>query len=216
MAISKSDFVRALQCPKMMWLDKHKPEEKRIPPEVQQRLDGGNAFGDDAMGMFGEYVETTCYKEDGRLDYSKMIETTRTCLEEGVSVVCEAAFSFYGNYCAVDILRKREDGYEIYEVKNSSEIKEVFLQDIGFQKYLLKKCGVAVKRAYIVTNGGEETPYRINDVTRSIYPYERLAWDKVWEFSKIKSEKEEPKIDAGGQCESPYRCWYWDYCHGNR
>lgn len=120
MPVSKTDFIRGLQCEKMLWLDAHAPELKIIPPEVQARLDAGNAFGDDTMGIFGDYVETTAYKADGRLDYAKMLQTTQDLLEKNCPIVCEAAFSWYGNYCAVDILKKDGDGYALYEVKNSS------------------------------------------------------------------------------------------------
>ena len=37
MGVTKTDFVRGLQCPKMLWLDSHKPEEKYIPAAVQDR-----------------------------------------------------------------------------------------------------------------------------------------------------------------------------------
>ena len=57
MGVTKTDFMRGMQCPKMLWLDKHKPEEKIIPQEVQARLDKGNEFGDSAMGMFGDYID---------------------------------------------------------------------------------------------------------------------------------------------------------------
>ena len=46
----------------MLWLDKHKPSLKVIPPEIQARLDAGNDFGDLAMGMFGPYEEMTVYR----------------------------------------------------------------------------------------------------------------------------------------------------------
>ena len=67
MPISKTDFVRGLQCEKMLWLDAHAPELKIIPPEVQAKLDAGNEFGDAAMGIFGAYVETTTLRDDGNL-----------------------------------------------------------------------------------------------------------------------------------------------------
>ena len=50
MGITKTDFVRGTQCPKMLWLDHHKPEQKEIPLDVQDKLDRGNAFGDSLMG----------------------------------------------------------------------------------------------------------------------------------------------------------------------
>lgn len=41
MAITRTDFMRGMQCRKMLWLDKHKPSLKVIPPEIQARLDAG-------------------------------------------------------------------------------------------------------------------------------------------------------------------------------
>ena len=70
MGVTKTDFIRGLQCPRMLWLDKHHPEFKVIPPDVQEKLDAGNEFGDKAMGIFGPYVEVTTFKEDSdKLDY---------------------------------------------------------------------------------------------------------------------------------------------------
>ena len=40
----------------------------------------GNRFGDSAMGMFGPFVETTTYREDGRLDYAAMLSKDRSVL----------------------------------------------------------------------------------------------------------------------------------------
>ena len=47
--------MRGMQCRKMLWLDKHRPGLRVIPPETQARLDTGNDFGDRAMGMFGPF-----------------------------------------------------------------------------------------------------------------------------------------------------------------
>ena len=121
MGVTKTDFMRGMQCPKMLWLDKHKPEEKIIPEETQKLLDLGNEFGDSAMGMFGAFEEMTVLKENGRLNYTAMIKRTQDALEREVENICEASFSYYLNFCAVDILRKFPGGYEIYEVKNCPE-----------------------------------------------------------------------------------------------
>ena len=92
MGVTKTDYMRGMQCPKMLWLDKHKPEEKVIPPEVQERLDEGNRFGDSAMGMFGSFVETTTYRDDGRLDYAAMIAKTNECIHNGTPVILRGRF----------------------------------------------------------------------------------------------------------------------------
>ena len=215
MGVTKTDFIRGLQCPRMLWLDKHHPEFKVIPPDVQEKLDAGNEFGDKAMGIFGPYVEVTTFKEDSdKLDYQQMIEKTKGAISLGVEVICEAAFSYYGHYCAVDILRKNGDCYDIYEVKNSPQVEDIFVQDIAFQRYLLKKCGVNVKNCYVIYHGPDEkNPFAIEDVTEQATKYWRHVDDNIWILGKIKFQKEEVFRDVGCHCEKPYRCWYWDYCH---
>ena len=235
MPVSKTDFVRGLQCEKMLWLDAHAPEHKIIPPEVQARLDAGNEFGDVAMGIFGPFTETTAYRDDGRLNFAAMLEKTRELLENGEDVVCEAAFSWYGNYCAADILKKEEKGYALYEVKNSYSAREEFITDLGFQSLILRKCGVPLTARKLILRGDtptEEIPpspyeskveflerkdfvYKIVDVTTEAKRAERLASERVFELGRLKKkDAPQPLIPTGAHCEKPYRCWYYDYCHG--
>ncbi len=213
MGVTKTDYMRGMQCPKMLWLDKHKPELKIIPPEVQEALDKGNEFGDRAMGMFGEYVEMTTYREDGRLDFSAMLQKTQEHLQDGTPVLCEAAFRYYGNYCAVDILRRTDSGFSLYEVKNSDSVKEQFVKDVGFQLYILTRCHVRVVKCFIVTRGEEPDLFAVTDVTAQAREYSRTINDNIWRLGKIKMQKEEVEAETGTRCEQPYRCWYWEYCH---
>lgn len=214
MGVTKTDYMRGMQCPRMLWLDRHRPEERIIPPEVQKRLDEGNAFGDAAMGMFGEYVETTAFKENGKLDFAKMLEKTQECLQNGTPVICEAAFRYYGNYCAVDILRKVGEDYELYEVKNSSGVSEQFIKDVGFQRYILIRCGIRLKKCCIVYHGEDEAnPYVIEDVSEKAKAFSETVNDNIWRLGKIKFQKEEVMQEPGSQCNEPYECWYYDYCH---
>lgn len=220
----------------MLWLDAHAPEHKIIPPEVQARLDAGNEFGDNAMGIFGEFVETTTYRENGRLNYTAMIEKTLRLMEEGAPVICEAAFSWYGNYCAVDILKKEGDGYAMYEVKNTYFPRREFICDLGFQRLLLRKNGVNIHSCSLVLRG--DTPpadyaanepfppeseellthngfvYKLANVSKAAQRVDYLASSRVFELGKLKrKDAPMPTLPVGEQCEKPYRCWYFDYCH---
>ena len=235
MPVSKTDFVRGLQCEKMLWLDAHAPEYKIIPPEVQARLDAGNEFGDAAMGIFGPFTEATVYRDDGKLHFAAMIERTRELLENGEDVVCEGAFSWYGNYCAADILRREGQSYALYEVKNTYSTREEFITDLGFQSLILRKCGVPLTTRKLILRGdtpAEALPpspyerkveflesngflYKIVDVTAEAKRAERLASERVFELGKLKKkEAPQPPIPTGEHCEKPYRCWYYEHCHG--
>ena len=233
MPISKTDFVRGLQCEKMLWLDAHAPELKIIPPEVQARLDAGNEFGDNAMGIFGAFTETTTFREDGRLNYGEMLTKTTALLSAGEQVICEGAFTWYGNFCAADILKKEGDKYALYEVKNTWRVREEFITDLGFQRLILRKCGVSLAGCYLVLRGDEppeNTPadycgntaqtivhngfcYRIVDVSNATRIPERVASERIFELGKLKRKDAcMPCITMGEQCDKPYRCWYYEHC----
>ena len=216
MGITKTDFMRGMQCPKMLWLDKHKPGLKVIPPDVQQRLDAGNEFGDLAMGMFGPYEEMTVYRPGTQIpDKKAMIAKTLEHLAKGTAVICEAAFSNYNNYCAADILRKTDAGYDLYEVKNATEVYDQFVRDAGFQYYIINRCRVKIGKIYIVTHGpDEEDPFVLNDVTDKAKSYAKWVNDHIWDLNRMQKEPEEIDVMPGEQCTEPYECWYYGYCHG--
>ena len=95
MGITKTDFMRGMQCRKMLWLDKHRPDLKVIPPEIQEKLDAGNEFGDRAMAMFGDYEEMTVFRPGTQIpDKKAMAARTAEHLEKGTPVICEAAFIY--------------------------------------------------------------------------------------------------------------------------
>jgi len=218
MALTKTSFMRGMQCPKMLWLDRHRPGLRVIPPEIQAKLDAGNDFGDRAMGMFGPYEEMTVYRKGTTVpDKKAMLANTQDALARGVEVICEAAFSNYNNYCAADILRKTETGYDLYEVKNAPELHEQFIRDAGFQYYIIARCGVKLGRIFIVLHGpDEESPFLPVDVTRKAKGYYKWVNDHIWDLNRRQKEAEEIQIEPGAQCAEPYECWYYGYCHGGR
>lgn len=215
MSITKTDFMRGMQCRKMLWLDKHKPSLRIIPPEVRERLDAGNDFGDRAMAMFGPYEEMTVYLPGRQVpDTKAMIARTQEHLAKGTAVICEAAFSNYNNYCAADILRKTDDGYDIYEVKSAPRVYEQHIKDAGFQYYIINRCNVPIGRIFIVTHGpDDEHPFAVTDVTDQAKGYAKWVNQNIWALNRMQKQPEEVETAPGEQCEKPYRCWYYEYCH---
>ena len=215
MGISKTDFMRGMQCRKMLWLDKHKPSLRMIPPAIQARLDAGNDFGDQAMGMFGPFEEMTVYRPGTTIpDTAAMLQRTQEHLAAGTPVICEAAFSNYNNYCAVDILRKTDTGYELYEVKNAPDVYAQFVKDAGFQYYIVSRCGLKIEKVFIVIHGQDENnPFVPVDVTEKAKSYYSWINDHIWELNRMQKQQEEIQVEAGEQCTEPYECWYYQYCH---
>ena len=215
MGITKTDFMRGMQCPKMLWLDKHKPKLKVIPPEVQEKLDAGNEFGDLAMGMFGPYEEMTVYRPGTHIpDKKAMVQRTAEHLDAGTAVICEAAFMNYNNYCAVDILRKTETGYDIYEVKNTEELHDQFIRDAAFQYYIISRCALKIEKVFIVLHGKDpEYPFSPVEVTQEVKGLYKWINEHIWDLNRLQKSQDELTVEPGEQCTEPYECWYYSYCH---
>lgn len=139
MYFSKSKYCSFWQCPKIVWLDKYKPEEKEVDESALGRMKSGNEVGDLAMGLFGDYTEVTACSADGKLNLDEMKRKTAECIARGEENICEASFDYNGLYCAVDILHKENGGYAIYEVKSATKLNYYYLVDVAYQKYVLEK-----------------------------------------------------------------------------
>ena len=228
-SLSKSRYTAFCQCPKNLWLKVYQPEEAKDDPALQARFEQGNEVGDLAMGLFGPYKEVTTHNADGSLDLNKMCELTQQYMEQSVDNICEASFALEGHYCAVDILRRNGDGWDIYEVKSSSfpecdgeETKlEKYAPDIAYQKWVLTTCGVKVINTYLVclnsnyVRHGEldlQQLFVIIDMKDLVDNEYLKVPTQVKLAMKVLSDGNEPDIDLSKHCMKPYKCAFLDYC----
>ena len=136
--LSKSKYCSAVQCPKMLWLKKNKPEVYDDSVMNQSILETGNEVGDLAMGLFGAFTEVP-YGDLGEM------------ILAGEPIIAEGSFSYNRLFCSVDILKNLGSNcVEIYEVKSSTSVKDIYLDDAAYQCYVLTKLGYTVKRVCIV------------------------------------------------------------------
>jgi len=219
--LSKSKYCSFVQCPKNLWLGVNKPELAVKDPSAESRMEEGNVIGDLAMQLFGDFVEVTAYKEDGKLDLSRMIGRTKALIMHEQPVICEASFSYNGDYCAVDILKREGDGYAIYEVKSSTGSKDVYITDVSYQKYVLTHCGINVTGTYLVLINKEyifdgklkiDELFKIVDVSSEVEEKIGTVEANIREANRVLSEKDEPSVDISIACDDPYPCVFWQYC----
>lgn len=221
MHLSKSKYCLLWQCPKLLWLEANHPELKTEDASKEDRMVAGNEIGDLAMGLFGDFTETTVLKEDGRPDIAAMLEKTKQCVANGVENICEAAFSYNGLYCAVDILRKEQDGYAIYEVKSATHEAEIYGVDIAYQKYVLEHCGIKVTGTYLVCIDSDyvrgetldiHSLFKIIDMADWVSLEYSIVENRLLVAEKTLASQTEPERDIGEHCSNPYDCAYRSYC----
>ena len=217
MNLSKSRFCSAIQCKKRIWLEINKPEEKEV--ENEALLDNGTLVGEKAREYFGEYTQIPFSEK-----LSDMIDTTASAMKREKIVIAEASFVYDNNFCSVDILKKNGNELEIYEVKSSTETKDIYLYDLAYQVYILRSLGYNIKKACIMhINSSYVRKGNLN--LKELFIIEnktnetlKMQDDIKNEISLIKQEvntKEELNIDIGIHCVTHYKCPFFKYCTRN-
>ena len=216
--LSKSQYCRGIQCEKILWLERYR---KDITAEVgnDSVLETGRKVGESAKKLFGDYTDVP-YDND----INARVQKTRELLQNSADVITEASFVYDNNFCSVDILKNDSDGVEIYEVKSSTQIKDIYIDDVSYQYFVLSNLGIDVKRACIVYINNEYVRgdeldlaglFNIEDVTGIVTEKQDEIRQNIYMINMFLGEHDggiEPDMPLGMHCFNPYSCRYWDYC----
>ncbi len=215
--LSKTLYMRGLQCPQSLWLDRKAPELRTVPtPDLVARWEAGTEVGRYAQLLFpgGVEVPYAGYTKEQQLG------ATKDLLAKGAQTIYEATFSFDGVLVRADILRKGKDGWELYEVKSASEVKPHFPADVAIQYFVLTGAGIPLRRAFLVhidtsyVRRGEIDPQKLFatvDLTdearrkQTAIPEELAQMREVLAAGFI-------AVDIGPYCTDPYECDFLDHC----
>ena len=134
MQISKTDFIHYLNCPKSLWLLKHKPDQY-------------------PHGEFSDYMKKLTsegYQVEGCVQ--KLIKNQ----PDAASYSFQSVFQTQrGLYAKADVIRNNDDGtINLYEVKSSTSVKDSGqhsqIKDAAFQRIVAEEAGLEVARVFIV------------------------------------------------------------------
>tara|TARA_B110000908_G_scaffold167088_1_gene219396 strand:- start:213 stop:1691 length:1479 start_codon:yes stop_codon:yes gene_type:complete len=217
--LSKSTFIRGLQCEKSLYLYKHHYRLKDpTPTSLQAVFDQGNNIGILAQQLFPNGADAS---PENHFKMVESVEKTLNFISQGESIIYEATFQFNNVLAALDILVRDEEGWKAYEVKSSTKVSETYIKDAAIQYYTITNSGIDLKDISIVhinnqyTKDGELDIHQLFSI-KSVY-------DEVLEFlpripsevRRLKSVIESPEIpnvDIGYHCSDPYDCDFKGTC----
>ena len=185
------------------------------------RFKEGNTVGDLACDLFPGGREIP-FKGT---TFSQKIALTQDWINEGLNDIYEATFEYDGVLVMVDVLHKKPDGsFEIYEVKSSTEAKDIFRHDASIQYYVLNGLGYDVSDVYITILNtdyirGDELDVDVQQlfthvkVTDDVLALQGDIPATLGKFRETLTDRvSEPNIDIGRHCKKPYPCDALDYC----
>lgn len=215
--ISKSKYLAGLQCPKLLW--HYYNAKDKIPPvdEATMHLfNEGHMVGSLAKQLFPEGIEIAWLDSFG-----ETIRKTKEALEKKKPLF-EAGFEYKGCFTRADILLPVRCGmWDIVEVKSTTDIQNVNIYDLSFQKYVYENAGLKIRKCYLmhvnkkyVKRGSIDVKklFKEKDVTSSVAEEFRNVEENICRMTEVIHQKNCPRKNIGHHCFSPYSCFLYEIC----
>lgn len=217
--LSKSTFIRGVQCEKSLYLHKKRPFLRdRLSDEQRAKFSRGHKVGYLARGLFPGGVDMT---PPSHFQMAASIKKTAEMIKQGADVIYEAAFEYQGVRVALDILYNDNGQWKAVEVKSSAAISETFIWDASLQYYVISGSGLALADfsiAYInagyVRQGDLDLHkmFIIESVADLLAGKQAEVHDYIERFRDVVTLKSSPPIEVGPHCHSPYPCDFIGHC----
>lgn len=214
--LSKSQFIRGLQCHKSLWLYRNRPELREVSEAQEATFASGTEVGQFAQELFPGGIEIPY----GELSLKEQVAQTLQAMKTH-KVIYEATFEHDGVLVKVDILKKGARGWELYEVKSSTQLKEVHIHDAAIQCHVLTGAGVRVSKVVLVhidnsyVRKGAIDPQQLfafEDLTKSMRTLEEGIVKQLRSQKRMLKKGMMPAIDIGPHCDNPYPCDFKGHC----
>lgn len=230
--LSKSKYIRGLQCERALWLDVHEPRLARYTAEQMRRFDRGRDFEYAFKSRFPDGIDLSAeLKRNVDLYPARTAELLdlRPC-STAKTVLFEAGFQFDDVLVLADVVCQREDGsLDIYEVKSGTTLSDTYRRDAALQHYVISHCR-RIHSFSIVYNGApascrpdaiedagkmpalQDGRFAIVDLTAELAAEGDRIAANIAGMKTIVRATAEPDTPTGQHCLSPYACPYQHHC----
>ena len=221
--LTKSKYIRGLQCDRALWLDVYNPKLARYTAEQMRRFDHGREFEYAFKDTFPDGIDISAELKRNTDAYP--ILTAQLLNQEEEVNLFEAGFLYNDVLVLADVVHRRPDGtLDIYEVKSGSTLSETYKRDAALQHYVIAH-GWEVNKFCVVYNGMSDLSdlsdlsdksdrsdnFKVVDLTDELAA-QHSEIEKNIAIMKDILQHGEPATPTGQHCLEPYACPYQHYC----
>ena len=221
--LTKSKYIRGLQCDRALWLDVHRPNLARYSAEQMRRFDRGRDFEQAVRDSFpnGHNISLDL----GRNTSAYPEHTAKLLDENPEAVLFEAGFLYDDVLVLADIVCQRPDGsLDIFEIKSGSKLSDTYRRDAAIQHYVIAHCRPLHSFNVIHANppadnpgsseqsNNSKLPFTIVDLTDDLAVQSDTIAHNISIMKDIALDTKEPTTPTGQHCLEPYACPYQHYC----
>jgi hypothetical protein len=221
--LSKSTFIRGMQCPKSLYLHKKRPFLRdKISAEQLAKFKRGTDVGVLARELFPGGVDMT--PQSPSQYQKKVMETADALKNEAIDIIYEAVFQYDDTLIMLDILVRDGGAWKAYEVKSSRALSLTYYTDAALQYYVLTGAGIPlsdfclvyINKDYVLDNVlNLHELFIFESVIGKIQEETQLIKEKITEFKTVLQLHNSPKINVGWHCNKPYPCDFIGHCWKN-
>ena len=219
--LSKSRFIAGAQCHLRLWHDTYERKLGSPADSAQQAVfDTGQEVGDLARQRYpGGHNVTHDYRH-----VREALDETREVISTGEApALFEAAFVHEEVLVRADVIeRLPSGGWRLVEVKSTTRSKEVFVDDVAVQLWVLLGTGLDVREAGVLTldrsyvYDGKRLDlgalFRLHPVYDEASARLDTVRSQVQEMQAMLAGSAAPDIAPGDHCFAPYACPYYSHC----
>lgn len=217
--LSKSTYIRGLQCEKSLYLYKHNYNLRDgISTQLQAIFNQGTNVGLLSQQLFPNGVDAS---PSDHFKIQESVLKTKEFIERGESIIYEATFQYNDVLVALDILVKDKEGWKAYEVKSSTSISDTYINDTSIHYYAITNSGIELKDISIVYINNQYIKkgdidvtelFTIESVLERVKEVVPTIPNQIESFKELISQDSVPDIDIGINCSTPYGCDFMGHC----
>ncbi len=212
--LSKSKYIRGLQCDRALWLDVFNPRLARYSAEQMRRFDRGREFEYTFKDTFPDGIDISAELKRN-VDAYPGLTAMYLDKEEEVDLF-EAGFLYDDVLVLADVVHKDHDGFlDIYEVKSGNVLSETYKRDAALQHYVISHCR-SINRFCVVYNGADgvngSNGFSVVDLTEELAAQHDEISRNIAAMKIILQGTNEPDTPTGQHCVTPYECPYQAHC----
>jgi len=213
--LTKSLYMSGQQCSRLLWYSsRHQLPELSLYD--QHKFAQGRDFEKYVKKLFPDGIDL------GNLNHGENIKETQNLIRQSKTIF-EACVVYKNLFFKGDILEPSTDGWNLYEMKSSTKVKDAHIPDLAFQKYICEKNGIKIKNCFIeyinkdYIKQGNIIPDELvlqEDVTGKVNQIDDIE-ENSERYIKIIEQGKPPEVSISIKCNKPYECPLKDECRGN-
>jgi hypothetical protein len=220
-SLSKTQYMEAMRCPKMLWLRFHLPEAAEPYDTATLHLFKiGHRVERLAHQLFpgGVVIEKGVDES-----FQELILKTKNALMGSTGIIFEGTFASETSHCRADVVDKNESGsLNLGEIKMCTQVKSDHVMDTGFQCHCIEKSGNKIDQIHLIHINPDY--YRKGELSPAgLFQCMNITAKAKMESSRIESMinnlismvafEQPPNAIPGSACKYPGKCQFYNYCH---